>query len=185
MHSPACHHSSIELEYNLFMPEPLRQRHSSRMKGYDYSHPGAYFVTVCTWHRENSFGDILDNKIILNDSGLIVKNTWLSLGQLYPQVELSEFVVMPDHFHGVLWIAEELDKPPFPNLGLPEIMRRFKSNSARRINLIQRASSMPVWQRGYYDRIIRSETELERICAYISNNPARWAADNLFPPNLG
>jgi putative transposase len=167
------------------MPDPYHQRHSPRMKGYDYTHPGAYFVTVCTWHRENSFGDIVENKMILNDNGLIVKNTWLDLERLFPQVELSEFVVMPDHFHGVLCIVDELDKMHLPNLGLPEIMRRFKSNSARRINLIQRTRSLPVWQRGYYDRIIRSEFEFERICGYISNNPAQWAVDNLYPPNFG
>lgn len=121
----------------------------------------------------------------LNDSGKIVEMVWLGLPRHYPQVELDEFVVMPDHFHGVLILNEMLQpSEDVHRPDLPEFIGRFKSLSARRINLIRGILNTPVWQRGYYDRIIRNETELEMTCAYIVLNPEHWETDNDYPTNV-
>lgn len=123
--------------------------------------------------------------MVLNDCGKMVEKAWLDLPRHYPLLELSEFVVMPDHFHGVLFLvegaqpSEDVRKPD-----LSEIIGRFKLFSARRINLIRGTQNIPVWQRGYYDRIICNQTELEMTCAYIALNPERWGTDNEYPTSI-
>jgi REP element-mobilizing transposase RayT len=155
-----------------------RNRKLTRLKGYDYSRAGFYFVTVCTKNRVEWFGNIADGKMILNDHGNIVVQCWHDLVNHYKNVRLDEFMVMPDHVHGIIIIQNNVGNglKPFPTDGvksheLPEIVRGFKTFSSRRIN----EQSFPKfqWQKSFYDRIIRNERDLNRIRKYIQDNPGR------------
>ena len=182
------------------------QRKQHRLRDYDYSQSAAYFVTVCTLGRRNMFGDIVDADMQLNEFGTIVASCWNGLPTHYPEIELDAFVVMPNHVHGIIVIMEteakvgaihELPKPRTRaerrNMLLPKIMGRFKMISARLINIIRNTTGEPVWQRNYYDHIIRTEKSLHKIQAYIDTNPARWQYDkensggelNVFGKNRG
>jgi putative transposase len=160
------------------MPDaPHPRRHSLRLPAYDYSQAGAYFITVCTHDRVMLFGDVIDCDVRLNETGMIVQQTWDGLPMHYPDIDLDAFVVMPNHVHGIIILADQPDQ----QRALPEIVRGFKTFSARRAN--ERAGKRGVlWQRGYYEHVIRNEKALDRIRAYIANNPARWADD---PDNIG
>jgi len=163
----------------------MQQRKSNRLKGYDYSTPGAYFVTVCAHDRfknRNVFGIIRDGEIMKNDWATIVEFCWRDLSNHYPCVALDELVVMPDHFHGIVWINEKVGNglKPFPTekkYGLPEIIRGFKTFSARRINEINIHDKFQ-WQKSYYDHVIRNEESLQIIREYIQNNPKKWELDH-------
>jgi len=229
-------------------------RRSIRLKGYDYTQPGAYFITICTQGRECLFGEIIDGEMHLNEAGQIVVQTWQDLPNHISNVQLDAFVVMPNHVHGIIIITERAGgigagfKParttmgpgsaggagstagpgsvgagsvgagsepapttttapgpaagsgpttgsgpvgagsePAPTAparsshGLPEIVRQFKTFSARRINELRGTPGTPVWQRNYYEHIIRDEFSLSRIRQYIAENPARWDADREHP----
>ena len=151
-------------------------RRSVRLKGYDYSRPGAYFVTLCTHDRESLFGEICNGLTHLNRMGLIVQRTWFDLPHHYPHVVLDAMVIMPNHLHGVIVLTED-DEAAKPRQGLPEIVRAFKSYSARRINGLRRTPDLPVWQRSYYEHIVRDQEDWERIREYIFNNPQEWDRD--------
>lgn len=186
-------------------------RRSIRLQGYDYAQAGAYFVTVCTQDRACLFGDIFDGEMRLNTVGWMVHAGWLGLPDHYAGVELDTFVVMPNHFHGIVVIADDRNpglagaglvgaglkpartKPartkPVPTTGvrrhgLPEIVRGFKTFSARRINQTRQAPGVSVWQRNYHEHIIRDEASLRRIREYILNNPVQWALDRENPLNM-
>jgi putative transposase len=195
----------------------IHHRSSIRLKGYDYSQAGAYFVTIVAWQREMLFGEIADGEMILNRYGKIVLNAWMDLPNHYRHVELGAFVIMPNHVHGIILLNDGGWEPlhngrggspvsgktnlpdgliagtePLPasqtrpyvtvkRHGLPEIVRAFKSFSARRINRLRRTEGIPVWQRNYYEHIIRSESEMDRISRYIETNPLRWVDDDENP----
>ena len=165
------------------MTNPLRSRQSIWLKGYDYKRAGGYFVTICTWQRDSVFGNMFKNEMHLNDCGRIVEKAWLDLPHRYPLVELNEFIVMPDHFHGILFLIESPQELVAKQHGLPENVKGFKSQSAHQINPVQDTKGILVWQRGYYDRIIRNESEKELIRKYISSNPIQWGFDKEYPPN--
>ena len=161
-------------------------RRPNRLKGYDYSLPGAYFVTAVTRDRLCLFGEIIDADMRLNEYGDIVRDVWLGLPEHYPDIELDEYVVMLNHFHGILVIVEPgggtdgTGLRPVPTKarhGLPEMMRGFKSFSARGINQVGADPGQPLWQRSYYDRIIRDDAELNSARQYILDNPLKWALD--------
>jgi putative transposase len=152
-----------------------RHRRSIRLKAYDYTQPGAYFVTLCTDDRQLLFGEITDGAMHLNRMGLIVQNTWLDLPRHYPHVVLDAIVIMPNHVHAVIVLTDN-GITHKKRHGLPEIVRAFKSFSAKRINALRRTPGRPVWQRNYYDHIVRNEDEWEGIRAYIQNNPQEWDA---------
>jgi REP-associated tyrosine transposase len=156
-------------------------RHAMRLQGYDYSREGAYYVTICVLNRESLFGTIVDDEMRLQRHGEIVEECWQNLPQHYPTVELDEFVIMPNHVHGIVIVTVGAGLKPAPtnnsSHGLPEIMRGFKTFSARRINEMRGTPGVSAWQRSYYEHIIRNENDLNRIRAYIVNNPARWASD--------
>ncbi len=166
------------------MPNILHNRHSIRLKDYDYSLPGAYFVTICSWQREFIFGSVFDGQITLNDCGRVVEKAWLDLPRHYPNITVDKYIVMPDHFHGTLFQIEIPQEEKAIRYGLSEIIRGFKSRSARQINNLLGSAGIPVWQRGFYDRIIRNPAELDLIRRYITENPTRWAADEKYPPNI-
>jgi len=162
-----------------------RNRKSVRLQGYDYSSPGAYFVTVCTWSRECLFGHVVDEHMAINEAGRIVVQEWLACGNVYPQVRLDTHVVMPNHFHGIVVIDESSLRETVTagqrrQMILPKIMGRFKMRSSKRINRLRNTVGLSVWQRGYYDHIIRNEEDLIRIQEYITNNPLKWELDRFY-----
>ena len=151
----------------------IHHRHSIRVPGYDYSQAGYYFITCTTHDRQNLLGEIIDGKMIENRYGRIVHQTWRDLRNHYPEIELDEFCVMPNHVHGII-VIKSTDQPRHP---LSEVVRGFKSFSARQINKINHTRGNPVWQRNYYEHIIRKETEFMNIRRYIQENPQNWAKD--------
>ena len=157
----------------------IHHRRSIRLKGYDYSQVGAYYVTIVAAHRECLFGEIENGEMCLNDLGNIVREEWLQTAQVRPNVELDEFVVMPNHFHGILAIAGD-DRAPHPG-SLGAIMSQFKSIVTKRVNEMRDTPGAPVWQRNYYEHIMRDDGDLNRIREYIINNPANWDADDENP----
>ena len=159
--------------------KPPRQRRSIRLQDYDYSQAGAYFVTICTHRRLRLFGRIAGGAMRPNAFGAIVDSCWRVLPRHYPHVELDSFVVMPDHVHGILFLtdASVIDRPKARRHGLSEVVRAFKNFSARRINELQDAKGTRVWQRGFYEHVIRRGDSLNGIRSYIETNPLRWHLD--------
>ena len=181
-------------ERRTYDPE-RHQRRSIRLKGYDYTRAGAYFVTLCTRERECSLGQIEDGIVILSEYGRLVERCWRDLPRHSPRVALDVFVVMPNHVHGVIWIVDigrgtACRAPTVERLGqpiphsLPTIIRSFKSAVTKRINGLRATPSLPVWQRNYYERVIRDDDEWQRIREYIQMNPARWEEDENHPRNI-
>jgi putative transposase len=192
-------------------------RSSIRLKGYDYSQAGAYFVTVCAQEKKCLFGDIVDGEMHLNDAGKMARDVWDDLSIRYLSIETDAFVVMPNHIHGVIVIVgaplvgahSSVDhdtknragtRPaptqetktvqsyrPVPTLG--NIVGTFKSITTRLYTEGCRQKNWPpfygrLWQRNYYEHIIRSEEEMDRIRTYIIENPAKWAEDEDNPANM-
>jgi len=172
--------------------DPNRHRRRSiRLQGYDYTQPGAYFVTICTHGHEHLFGDVMDGTMRLNAYGEIVQDEWFKTAHIRTNVMLhpDEFVVMPNHVHGIIWIVDDpvgarrRRAPTMERFGkpvsgsIPTIVRAFKSAVARRINRMRGTSGGPVWQRNYYEHIIRDERALHAIRRYIVENPLRWDLD--------
>ncbi len=169
-------------------------RRSIRFQEYDYSQPSAYFVTICTRKRECLLGEIFDGKIVLNESGLIVHRVWNGLPVRFPHTTIDSFVVMPNHIHGIMVIyVGAIHESPLPG-GPPKFRRRkmllskmvgfLKMNTAKRINCFRRTPGSPVWQRNYYEHVIRNEIDLDEIRQYIENNPAKWLEDENHPTNI-
>ena len=227
---PELHGRSNPMKYD---PD-IHHRRSIRLKGYDYSSPGAYFVTTVTRKRECLFGEVVEGSVHLSKMGGIVQQVWLDLSNHYSLVVLDAFCIMPNHVHCIIILTDtlgrggsELQLPsvpdqiqeksniesneiltrsyvqypsmldqirvksktesdknltrPYARYGLPEIVRAVKSFSARRINRLRRISGVPVWQRNYYERIIRNENELNAIRRYILYNPLQWKLDGENP----
>ncbi|WP_373497934.1 transposase [Desulfococcus sp.] len=180
-----------------------RNRRSIRLQGYDYSQAGAYFVTTCTQNRECLFGHIVDGEMRLKDAGKIVADEWMKTATIRHEIELDEWVVMPNHFHGIVVIAgdpvgahgraplrhiraplpppdaaERMLRRPPKSLG--SLVAGFKSAVTIRVNELRKTPGAKLWQRNYWEHIVRNECELNRIREYIRNNPARWETDKLF-----
>jgi len=148
-----------------------KQRRSLRLKEYDYSRGGAYFITICTYNRECVLGNVADEEMILNQSGNIVLACWNSLLERYDNIELDKFVVMPNHVHGIIKIIDHVgaihelplqtantnQKTKRRRMLIPKIVGYFKMNSSKQINTIRNSTGIPVWQRNYYEHIIRNE----------------------------
>ncbi len=170
-------------------------RRSIRLKGYDYSQAGAYYVTRVAQDRLYLFGEVWDGEMRLNEFGRIVAEEWLRTQSVRTNVELDEFVVMPNHFHGILVIASNLvganrrfapttktPRAPQPN-SIGAIMMQFKSIVTKRINALRDTQGAPVWQRNYWEHVVRDEKDLNRIRNYIMDNPAKWDGDEENPKN--
>ncbi|HXG37157.1 MAG TPA: transposase [Bacteroidota bacterium] len=163
-----------------------KRKNSLRLAGYNYSQPGGYFITVCTEDREHLFGEVCDGKMIENQYGQIIRECWKGLPNHYPNVELDEFVVMPNHIHGIVFVVNDLvgaiHESPLPRdrrkMLLSKIVGRFKMSAAKQINILRHTPGLSVWQRGFYDHIIRDERSLSRIREYITTNPERWKYDH-------
>lgn len=173
------------------MPITRHHRRSIRLRGYDYRRPGAYFVTIAAHRGARIFGSIVGEAMQLNEAGGIVQAAWDALPTHFPSVSTDAFVVMPDHLHGIVIIGSPTrrtdvarrDGDVRPGAGLKpaptltEIIRALKTFSARRINAMRGVVGVPVWQRNYYEHIIRDTESLHRIRQYIIDNPRRWAAN--------
>lgn len=220
-------------------------RRSIRLRGYDYTRPGVYFITICTHDRRRLFGDIANGRMRLNDAGVAADTVWRAIPTHFPHVRLDAFVVMPNHVHGVVVITtpgipggrvgathasplqchapsdpthapfEPTDASPRPTDASPArptssapvwrrapphshgdpipprataratgptpcsvgaIVGAYKSAVSRRINQLRDTPGAPIWQRDYYERIVRDDDALRRIRAYIEANPRRWDA---------
>ena len=168
-----------------------RHRRSLRLEGYDYSQAGVYFVTICTKGHETIFGEIDEGIIRLSPAGEIVEACWKDLPSHYPNVDLDAFVVMPNHIHGIIMISvgaiHELPLCQQANhrrMLLPRVVGYVKMNTAKRINQSRRITGIPVWQRNYYEHVIRNEQSLNSIRQYIAHNPQSWALDEENPINV-
>jgi len=168
------------------------RRKSSRLNGYDYRQSGAYFVTICTLKMENIFGAITNRKMVINSRGQTAREEWFHTAQIRPSVQLykDEFVVMPNHIHGIIWIIDEKAThrvaPPDHPRGLKpgslgSIIGQYKSITAKRINQIRNTQGIRVWQRNYYDRVIRNDKELDAIRQYIQANLENRKSDQDLP----
>jgi len=184
-------------------------RRSIRLKDYDYSQAGAYFITICTYKKECLFGNIIDGIVHLNNFGHCVLSCWNNIPKHYPHAQLDEFVIMPNHIHGIIILLDKrpvgaglrpalfrkgstaLSKragfKPAPNgkdtkkrHSLSEIVRAFKTFSSREINKIRGSIGCPVWQRNFYEHVIRNESDLNDTRQYIINNPLRWEDDDYY-----
>jgi len=180
-------------------------RRSIRLKGYDYTQPGAYFVTICTRDRTHLFGHVVDGAMELSPYGEIVREEWFRTAVVRPCVRLheNEFTVMPNHVHGILWIVgdpvgatgpvapttmttDDVHRPHGPASGsIGAIMAQFKSVVTKRINIARRSPGASVWQRNYYEHIIRNDRALHAIRRYIVDNPRRWQWDRYNADRLG
>ena len=176
-----------------------RRRKSIRLRGFDYTQAGAYFVTVCTHHSIGLYGDVIDGVVKLTPLGEIVGRTWFRLPDHYPSVGLDDFAVMPNHVHAVIIIHRDVgagfksaptqhhgpareDAAAGPSVStrihsLSEIVRAFKTFSARRINFARGTRGEPVWQRGFHEHVVRDARDLGRTRQHIGRNPACWIDD--------
>ncbi len=134
----------------------IHRRRSIRLKGYDYSQAGAYFVTICTQNRECLFGNIVDGEMTLNDVGWIVSDAWQWLERQYNHVELDEWVAMPNHFHGIIAIVDQSRRggsrtaPTMTRKSIGRLIGAFKTVSTKRVNKMRGTPGAKLWQRNYY-----------------------------------
>jgi len=161
-------------------------RRSIRLPGYDCAQAGAYFITIVAQGRECLFGQVVSGEMRLNDAGRMTWGEWRALGDRFPAVELDEFVVMPNHIHGIVRIVDGATTRDAPTLG--DIVGAFKSiNTNEYIRSVKTLGwkSVPgrLWQRNYYEHVIRDGASLDRIRRYIAGNPAQWPSDDENPQN--
>jgi putative transposase len=186
----------------------LHHRRSIRLKGHDYGQAGEYFVTIRTHERGNVLGAIQNEKVVLSETGMIAQEEWIRTSAVRPDVELDEFVIMPDHIHGVLVLHDdrkgvqvfvransnspirESEPSPgrtpirSPSRTVGAIIRGFKGATTKRVNELFGTPGRPLWQRNYYEHVIRDEKDLDRIREYIRLNPERWDVDDEFAINI-
>ncbi len=162
------------------------ERKSLRLKDWDYSSTGMYYVTVCTQGRKYRLGHVVDERVILSDEGKIVFDCWNNIPIHFDYVRIHEFVIMPNHMHGII---EIVDTPknvgarhasPLLRKPLGTIVGSFKSAVTKHINETRNSPGHPVWQRSFHDHIIRNDEDLIRITKYIRENPAKWQYDEYF-----
>lgn len=170
-------------------------RRSIRIPEYDYSQEGMYYVTICTWNRECIFGKVENSGMKLSPIGEIIYHEWYNIPNHFKNIELDTFIIMPNHLHGIIIVGASLvgalDNPitqntragtsPAPTLGA--IIGSFKSLCVYRCRN-KRVDISKLWQRNYFEHIIRNEDELNRIREYIIYNPSRWMEDEDNPANI-
>jgi REP element-mobilizing transposase RayT len=186
----------------------IHNRRSIRLQGFDYSETGSYFITICTYKKEHLFGEIVNSEMKLNLLGQFAYNQWKQIPQRFENVELNEFVIMPNHIHGIIVIVsgrgEGLENshnfPPKSTFSNPSplqdhstsrfngtvpgsigaIIQNFKSGTSRKINAMPDMKNVKIWQINYYDHIIRDREDYDRIVEYIRDNPSNWEKDELY-----
>ena len=180
----------------MYEPE-IHQRRSIRLKGYDYSQGGAYFVTIVAQGRLCLFGDVVDGEMRANDAGEMVWRVWDGMPGRFPSIEMDEFVVMPNHVHGVIIIRQSLGslvggqgdsgvQRDTEATTVGDVVGAFKSLTTVEYGRGVRKLDWPpfdrrLWQRNYYERVIRDESEFSRVREYIANNPMEWEFDRENP----
>lgn len=206
------------------MHRSLHHRRSIRVPGFDYSQPGAYFITVCTWQKKLILGEIFDHRMKLSFAGRVVEKEIKRLPSRFINTNIIDFVIMPNHIHMVIEIMEydhlshsgtgnslpdpfhdaipraqmgtgsslpdplydAIPRAPTEQFGqlvhgsIPTIVRSFKSSVSYHLHFTRDFQDICIWQRNYYEHIIRSPDELESIRNYIASNPANWLNDDLY-----
>ena len=186
----------------------MHNRHSIRLKGFDYSYPGVYFLTLVAHKRECLFGEIEDSQMKLSGTGKLLDECWNRIPIFFPNTNLDEYIIMPNHLHGIIIIEEAHgrgeasvtsnlettdqyleDASPQSPIGtrpgsLGAIIQNFKSVSTRKVNRLYFEPGNKIWQRNYYERIIRNDRELNAIRRYIRDNPLNWDLDKENPTNM-
>jgi len=181
----------------------LRERKLNRLRDYDYSEFGYYFVTICVKDRELCFGDVVGGNMILNKFGRIADQCWREIPNHFNNTEFDKYVIMPNHMHGIVVINDDIvgnatvgnadlrslqiqSKNDRTKMSLSKIIHGFKSSTTRIINKTHGiyGNLFFAWQKSFYDRIIRNNHELYRIRKYIINNPLKWHFDRKNPENL-
>ena len=165
----------------------MKRKNSLRKINYDYSTPGKYFITFNTWQKRHTLGKIINGEMQLNDYGKMIELTWLDLINHNSNITLDEFIIMPNHFHGIIILKRQNGRIPNPpnkgrnrvppqhrSHGLSEIIRQLKAYSTRRINILRGTPGKPVWHRGFNDKIIWTDEQLSNTRRYIKNNPINW-----------
>lgn len=151
-------------------------RRSIRLKGFDYTRKGAYYITIVTHQREHLFGEVVNGEMQLNRFGLVAKQQWEKLARRFKHVELIAFVIMPASRRAPTDHTEKFGKPVKGSI--PTIVRSYKSAVALRINLMRGTKGLPVWQSNYYEHVIRDEKDLQAKYDYIVGNPLNWKNDH-------
>lgn len=149
----------------------MQQRKRLRLPTYDYSTPGAYFVTVCARDGACIFGRVVADQTELSRLGRIVEGAWRSIPRHHAGVRIDAFVVVPNHVHGIIWLDRAGQVRPLP---IPAVVGGFKARASR-------ITGRSLWQRSYHERVVRDETELTALRTYIAENPPRWAVDRENP----
>ena len=193
----------------------IHHRRSIRLKGYDYSQAGLYFITICCQNRECRFGKIMNGKMILNDAGKIAGKCWFQIPTHFPNVILHEYIVMPNHVHGIIELIQNngmiggVENVGVENVGVENfqplqsdqpkqnkfqkiiphsigsIVRGYKIGVTKWFRSVETEDFVPlqpqrIWQRNYYEHIIRNEQSYQTISNYIIDNPAKWNEDKFF-----
>jgi putative transposase len=191
----------------------IHHRRTIRLKGYDYSQEGLYFITMCCFNRKCLFGDVENGEMVLNEYGTIAGNEWLNTPNIRKNVELDVFVIMPNHMHGIIILngvtgmgelhspqqippdtgkgglhppdnkkgelhSPQRSPPQGPSDNIGAIVRGYKGSVTKQLNLLN--IGYIVWQRNYWEHIIRNEQSHKRISEYIINNPAKWNSDKFY-----
>jgi len=182
----------------------IHSRHSIRLRKYDYSSGGTYFVTICAFQRECLFGEVIGGEMRLNEVGHVVEEWWASVIKHFDGISIDQYVIMPNHFHGIVAIVgagfprpDSCDTaeihvgetqggvtPPLRKPTLGQIVGYFKYQSTKQINALRDNPGCPVWQRNYYEHVVRNEDDLTNIRQYIVNNPLKWDLDENNPANV-
>ncbi len=193
----------------MYLKPSQSRRRSIRLRNYDYGQTGGYFVTICVQEQKCLFGKIIDGQMQLNEIGKIVIECWDSIPQHFLSAELDLCVVMPNHVHGIILLktvgaraprpyphsqpnrTSAVPSPVLPNrrtkIHLPtlgQVVAYFKYQSTKCINQHRDMPGTRIWQRNYYDHVIRDDIDLQRIRQYITDNPMQWQLDRLHPNNF-
>ena len=164
----------------------IHHRRSIRLHKYDYSQAGAYFITICCRNKESHFGTIQNQIMTLNQMGQIAYNEWIKTSELRSHIELDTFIIMPNHIHGIIIINNNAKRNLSNNTSFDNcqsntigaIIRGYKSSVSKQIKMLNNIENL--WQRNYYEHIIRDEQSYQTISEYIINNPIRWKDDKFF-----
>ena len=172
-------------------------RHSIRLRNYDYSQDGLYFITICTHERQLMFGNIPDNEMMLSPLGKTANEYWVEISSYFNSVKLHEYIIMPNHMHGIIEIEGAINQGainrapteasggfagtlnPMLRINLSQIVRWYKGRTTYECRKTQADFA---WQRNYYEHIIRNEQDYIRIAEYITNNTANWPDDRFYSP---
>jgi putative transposase len=156
----------------------LHHRRSIRLRHYDYSRRGFYFLTICTFNRAALFGEVVDGVMLPNAAGIIADAQWQATREMRTNVELHECIIMPNHMHGILEITDSNEVAC--NAALGDMVRGYKSAVTKQVRALQGEVKVSVWQRGFYENVIRSEDAYVAMSEYIQTNPLRWKDDLYF-----